>query len=237
MRNFWRAGVSISAEKAEKRWDTILLALCTGVVVTLFFYNRQPYTFASWLSRFDQPVYRTYEEYLLINCLLLLLPVAVLLSGGGRTAGYGAGVGNRWGWLVAGGCYLFMLPLLWWAAGRPDFQQTYPLYRMARYWLPALAYHELTYTFYLWCWELFFRGIFTSVCWRWLGWVGILLQAVAFMLLHVGKPGLEVAGSLVAGLVLGVLAVRAGSFLPGFACHALVSATMDLFVLRRTGTL
>ncbi|MCS7311256.1 MAG: CPBP family intramembrane metalloprotease, partial [Armatimonadetes bacterium] len=165
--------------------------------------------------------------------LLLLLPLVVLVSAGKAPRAYYVGTGDRWGWTVAAGCYLLMVPLLWWAAGRPDFQQTYPLYRPARYSLPPLLYHELTYTFYLWCWELFFRGVLTSVCWRWLGWKGIALQAAAFALLHVGKPPLEVAGSFVAGVVLGGVAVRTRSFLPGFACHALVSATMDLFVLFR----
>ncbi len=233
MRNFWRARVSESFGVAERRCDMMLFALTAAVIAVLYAYNRQPYTFASWLSGSAQPVYRSHEEYLLVNCLFLLLPLVAILPLPGRVSLYATGIGDRGGWLVAGGCYLFMLPLLWWASARPDFQQTYPLYRMARYWLPALWYHELTYTFYLWCWELFFRGILTSICWRWLGWAGIVLQAMAFMLLHLGKPAPEVAGSLVAGLVLGVLAVRSGSFLPGFACHALVSASMDVFVLMR----
>lgn len=234
MRNFGRAEVS---ESMEKRWDALLLALSVCVIAVLYAYNHQPYSFASWLYRSPQRLYRSHEEYLLINCLLLLLPLVVLLSAEGKLAPYGIGRGTRWGWKAAGGCYLLMLPLLWWAAGRSDFQQTYPLYRMARYVPTALLYHEITYIFYLWCWELFFRGVLTNICWRWLGWAGIVLQSLAFALLHVGKPVPEVAGSFVAGMVLGIIAVRARSFLPGFACHALVSATMDVFVLIRTSAL
>lgn len=234
MRNLWRAAVSESVGEKERRWDIALLVLCVGVLGTLYAYNRQPYTFTSWVAPLAPRTPRSHEEYLLLNCLLLLLPLMALVSGGRSLLPYYIGRGDRVGWRIATACYLLMVPLLWWAAGRPDFQQTYPLYRPARHDLTALLYHELTYTFYLWCWELFFRGVLTSICWRWLGWAGILLQAGAFALLHLGKPPLEVAGSLVAGIVLGALAVRTGSFLPGFACHALVSATMDLFVLIRT---
>ena len=234
MRNLRRAEVS---DSIEKRWDIGLLTICVGVIAMLYVYNHQPYSFTSWLYRSSPRVYRSHEEYLLLNCLALLLPLIALLSAGDRLASYGIGGGTRWGWKVAGVCYLLMLPLLWWAASHPDFQQTYPLYRMARYTTAALLYHELTYTFYLWCWELFFRGVLTGICWRWLGWAGIVLQSLAFALLHVGKPVPEVAGSFVAGMVLGGIAVRAGSFVPGFVCHALVSATMDVLVLLRTGAL
>lgn len=234
MRNLWRAEVSESIGAAEKRWDARLLALCVGIIATLYAYNRQPYSLASWLEPSARRVYRSHEEYLLVNCLMLLLPVIALVSAGGELRSYNVGRGNRWGWAVAGTCYLLMLPLLWWASARPDFQHTYPLYRPARYAMSALLYHELTYTFYLWCWELFFRAVLTSICWRWLGWTGIALQSLAFALLHIGKPMPEVAGSFVAGMVLGWIAVRARSFVPGFACHALVSATMDVLVLIRT---
>jgi membrane protease YdiL (CAAX protease family) len=233
MGNFWQAEVSESIGVAEKRWDAGLLALCLGAVGLLCAYNYQPYAFRSWIDPSVPRVYRSHEEYLLVNCLLLLLPLMVMVSADGILHSYNWGVGNQWGWVAAGTCYLVMLPFLWWASAQPDFQQTYPLYRPARGALSALLYHELTYTFYLWCWELFFRGVLTSIGWRWLGWWGIALQSLVFTLLHVGKPILEVAGSFVAGMVLGGIAVRARSFVPGFVCHALVSATMDLFVVMR----
>jgi membrane protease YdiL (CAAX protease family) len=233
MGNFWRAEVSESIGVTEKRWDAGLLALCLGVIATLYAYNHQPFALMSWVDPSASRVYRSHEEYLLVNCLALLLPMMVLVSAGGTLSLYNVGGGNRWGWAAAGVCYLFMLPLLWWASAQSDFQQTYPLYRPARSALSALLYHEMTYTFYLWCWEMFFRGVLTGIGWRWLGWWGIGLQSLAFALLHVGKPLPEVMGSFVAGMVLGGIAVRARSFVPGFVCHALVSATMDVFVLMR----
>jgi membrane protease YdiL (CAAX protease family) len=233
MGNFWRAEVSESIGVTEKRWDSGLLALCLGIITVLYAYNHQPYAFVNWIDPSASRVYRSHEEYLLVNCLTLLLPMMVLVSAGGTLSLYNVGGGNRWGWAAAGVCYLFMLPLLWWASAQSDFQQTYPLYRPARSALSALLYHEMTYTFYLWCWEMFFRGVLTGIGWRWLGWWGIGLQSLAFALLHVGKPLPEVMGSFVAGMVLGGIAVRARSFVPGFVCHALVSATMDVFVLMR----
>lgn len=233
MRGRWQASNPGSDGQVAWQWDIVLSVVGIGVIIFLFAYNRQPYAMLSWLAPAEPHLLRTHEEYLLVNCLLLLLPLLLLLSCGKETEPYLLTGGNRWGWIMAGGCYLLMLPLLWWAAGRADFQQTYPLYRFARQSLAAFGYHLLTYTFYLWCWEMFFRGVLTSIGWRRLGWLGVALQAAAFALLHFGKPSLEVAGSLIAGLVLAWIAIRARSFLPGFACHALVSATMDVFVLIR----
>lgn len=163
MGNFWQAEVSESIGVAEKRWDAGLLALCLGVMAMLYAYNHQPSAFMGWIDPSLPRVYRSHEEYLLVNCLALLLPVMILMSAGGKLSLYHMGAGNRWGWAAAGACYLLMLPLVWWASAQPDFQQTYPLYRPARSALSALLYHELTYTFYLWCWELFFRGDRKSV--------------------------------------------------------------------------
>lgn len=235
MRNIDEPGVSENTEGGEKRWEAGLLALCIAVAALLFAYNRQPLSFASWIVPSGEVILRSHEEYLLLNCCLLLLPLMILLSVGKSPEVYGMSRSTRWGWGAAAVCYILMLPLLWWASGQPDFQHTYPLYRLARRSLPALLYHELTYMFYLWCWELFFRGVLTSICWRWLGWVGLTLQALIFALLHVGKPVPEVFGSFIAGMVLAVIAVRARSFIPAFVCHALVSASMDILVLWRTG--
>jgi hypothetical protein len=49
--------------------------------------------------------------------------------------------------------------------------------------------------------------------------------------MHVGKPGPEAIGSIVAGIALGIIALRNRSFIPGAILHWAVAVTLDLFAL------
>jgi membrane protease YdiL (CAAX protease family) len=49
--------------------------------------------------------------------------------------------------------------------------------------------------------------------------------------MHAGKPGPEAIGSIVAGVALGILALRNRSFIPGAILHWSVAATLDIFAL------
>jgi membrane protease YdiL (CAAX protease family) len=117
-------------------------------------------------------------------------------------------------------------------AGRTTlFQAMYPLRALVREEPRYLLYYELSYGFYFFCWEWFFRGFLLFGLARGVGRWAILLQAVPFGFLHWGKPWPEIAGSFVAGLILGELALRARSFLPCFALHWLIALGMDLSAL------
>ena len=64
------------------------------------------------------------------------------------------------------------------------------------------------------------------------------LQALPSTLLHYGHPWSETLMALPFGLVLGWLALAAGSLLPGLALHAAAGLFLDLFILlRRAGGL
>ena len=89
-------------------------------------------------------------------------------------------------------------------------------------------YWELSYGFYFFLWEWFFRGFLLFGLRRGFGRHAIWLQAIPFGLLHWGKPPLEMASAFPGGLLLGLLAWRAESFLPCFALHWAIAATMDV---------
>ena len=68
--------------------------------------------------------------------------------------------------------------------------------------------------------------------------LAVIVQCLPFALLHVGKPELESIGSILAGLYLGVLALRANSMLPCAILHIAAALTMDLLAtLNRMGHL
>jgi membrane protease YdiL (CAAX protease family) len=56
----------------------------------------------------------------------------------------------------------------------------------------------------------------------------VLVQVAPFTVMHFGKPELEALGSVVAGVALGLLALRTRSFWYGALTHAVVAVTMDV---------
>ncbi len=221
----------------KSEWWVVLLG--TLILAFLFVYNQQPYTVYSlhWLGlNPENPTLRSWEEYLLVNSAMLLwLPVLVLAFWGkGELSHYGLarGDGAR-GALYALLMYLPMVVVVYFASMRPDFQAYYPLDKRVLTDYAYAVYFQLIYGYYLFCWEFFFRGFLTFGLYRWLGWWGVGVQALAFALMHYGKPTPEIIGSFFAGIILAWLALRVKSFLPCFWVHWAVSMTMDLMLIWR----
>jgi membrane protease YdiL (CAAX protease family) len=213
--------------------ETLLIAIVGAAVLAFIFkYNLQ---LRSVYDMSPNGRYRTWDEYLLVNITLLVMPMMtlVLLVTRKPLSDYGVAASNRQGWVLTGWSLLAMTPLLLIASRYPVFQQFYPMQPMAGNSLPYLIYFEATYTFYLLTWEMFFRGFLTFGLARGMGnWPAILIQAVAFAILHIGKPLPEVAGSFVGGAALGWVALRSGSFVPCWIIHAVVSTAFNLLCIQ-----
>jgi len=211
-------------------WSVLVLGAL--IVACLTRYNLQPYP--AWATG-PAGGWRSWEEFLLVNVTGLVLLPALLMLGvlrepasrfGVRPASSGAG-------RIALVLYVLMLPVLLYASRMPAFQSYYPMRSMAAYSWRYFVYFELTYGLYMLCWEFFYRGFLTlGLARAFHPAVAIGLQAVAFGVMHAGKPAPEVAGSFVAGVALGMVALRARSFMPCFALHWAVSVTFDVLVIR-----
>jgi len=207
---------------------TVGLTVCAG----LLFYNLQPCS----VSDLAQPctAVRTWEEYLLVNITgLMLVPIVSIFA----LPREGPQLFGWWrprppSWRMAGTLYLLMVVPLAIASRRPEFLSYYPLRPEAAYSWPVFWYHEATYGLYMLAWEFFFRGYLTfGLARRLSNATAVGIQAVLFGLMHYGKPGLEVAGSFLAGVVLGHLALRGRSFYHCFALHWACSVTFDVLVI------
>jgi membrane protease YdiL (CAAX protease family) len=204
----------------KNRWISGLVALVGfAILVLLFRYNKQPHS---------------YEEYLVTNIAALFwLPivlVTVVMRKEPASFGFRAGDAGQ-GYRLAAILYAVLLPVLVIAARMPVFQQYYPIQKQAARDLAFFGYFELTYGMYLFCWEFFFRGFLLFGIGRTLGAWSVLVQAIAFGFMHFGKPFPEFAVSFLAGIILGMLALRAKSFLPGFMLHWVAAVTFDIFVI------
>jgi len=72
---------------------------------------------------------------------------------------------------------------------------------------------------------------------RTMGSAAIFVMAVPYCMIHYGKPYLEAHGAIVAGVVLGSLAMRTRSIYAGFLLHITVAVGMDLLSLYKRGAI
>lgn len=157
----------------------------------------------------------------------LLFPKDSLLDMGLRLRGFFSHL-----WLY-GVCLLVVVPAVFIVAREPDFGNYYPFYKLSsRSWLDFLAW-EAMYFLQFFALELFFRGFIIGALRRTLGASAIFAMAVPYCMIHYGKPYLEAHGAIVAGIVLGSLAMRTRSIYAGFLVHITVAFLMDFSALSR----
>jgi len=132
---------------------------------------------------------------------------------------------------IYGVCLLFVLPAIWLVSHQPDFGTYYPFYKNAsRSYFDLLAWEGIYFVQFLGL-ELFFRGLWLGALRRSLGSGAIFSMCVPYCMIHFGKPYLEANGAIVAGVVLGSLAMRTKSIYAGFLVHVTVALLMDLLAL------
>ncbi len=97
-----------------------------------------------------------------------------------------------------------------------DFGNYYPFYKLAsRSWFD-FAMWEGIYWLQFFSLELFFRGWIVGALRKSFGAGAIFVMAAPYCMIHYGKPYLEAHGAIVAGVVLGSLAMRTRSIYSGF---------------------
>lgn len=125
-----------------------------------------------------------------------------------------------------------MILLTYPSASMPQFVAEYPLNKGAGSSAIAFALHAVSYLFFYAGWEFFFRGFMQFGLRAQLGdWNAILVQTLASCLLHIGKPDGEIFGSIVGGIVWGIVVFRSRSLLYVLILHWLLGVSLDAFIL------
>jgi membrane protease YdiL (CAAX protease family) len=206
--------------------DALIVAAVASLSFILGYYLRvRPAWFA--------PGYREAAFYLGRGLIFFIVPMLSLVPLKLTSAAVGFSLRNPGRWLRdVGLLYLVMLPLLVWAAYQPSFQRAYPYFGFAREGLAAFLAGLGVRLVGMFCWEFIMRGYLLFGLERRIGAAAaIAVQTIPFAILHFGKPLPEAAGSIVAGVALGILAVRNRSFIPGVVLHFAVAATLDVLAL------
>ena len=192
------------------------------------------------------------NKYIVGNAMLLLwvpmLTVFFVFRGDMKDFGMKLPENGKWIWSVTAVCMLAIVFILYAPSKWPQFQDYYPIFKQFRHSDPIfwtvnpfkedfgkMFFAEASYGFYMFCWEFFFRGYLTCAMSKTFGLWAVLIQAVPFMILHIGKPVEEVISSFFAGIILGLIAYYGKSFLPAFIIHYWVSIMFDIMVIFNRG--
>jgi membrane protease YdiL (CAAX protease family) len=157
----------------------------------------------------------------------LMFPKDSLLDMGLRIKGF---LSHLW---IYGLCLAVVIPAMLVVASQPDFGTYYPFYKGSSRSVFDFLSWELMYGVQFLALELFFRGWMLGALRRSMGSAAVFAMAVPYCMIHYGKPYLETHGAIVAGIVLGSLALRTRSIYAGFLVHVTVAFAMDFLALYR----
>jgi uncharacterized protein len=127
--------------------------------------------------------------------------------------------------------FLLVLPFVIGAAQFRAFYYTYPFYKWANRSAADFWIWEALYALQFVSLEFFFRGFMLKALRPRFGAAAIFVMVVPYCMIHFGKPMAETLGAIVAGLVLGTLAMRTRSIWGGAVIHIAVALTMDLLAV------
>jgi hypothetical protein len=183
-------------------------------------------------DRFFSTLYWFSADGFLMLIIPLLLILVVLKE---KPTVYGFTIGDHKFGLASSGVFiLIMIPVVWIASGSETFTKAYPQagIRVKEH-IPVLLYYELFVGFYMLAWEFFWRGYMLFGLKDKFGYYAVFIQMIPFVILHRGKPEIEVFASIFAGLILGIQALRANSFIYCFVVHWVIMIFLDVISVLR----
>lgn len=165
--------------------------------------------------------------YVVVPLLMwrIFYPQHSVLDMGLRTKGF---FSHLWLYALCLACVFAAMAIL---SKQEDFLAYYPFYKASsRSWLDYLAWEAMYFAQFL-ALEFYFRGWMLEVLRKRMGAASIFVMAVPYCMVHYGKPYLEAHGAIIAGVVLGSLAMRTRSIYAGFLVHITVAGLMDYYAL------
>jgi membrane protease YdiL (CAAX protease family) len=182
-----------------------------------------------WTGLGDLQLFRYWWKETACFVLLMVIPMAFMRIFAGwslRDLGLRLrGTKNEFGLILV--LWLAFLPVLWFVSDLPEFAKTYPQVRSSQTDMTIFIAHHAYYFVYWMGWEFFYRGLLLFGFARDYGSKAVLLSTFPFVVMHYGKPPIEMMAAIVAGFILCGIALRSRSILPGVVLHWLVQMSMD----------
>lgn len=241
----WRA-IDAEYRDPDTPWwhvPCVLVTVCLAVTLERYYGGDHMFPrlgeLRRWFDFIGPPGLRPHVYWgffkLINDGLLPVLCIKLLLRG--RVRDYGLAWPDRREWMVAGALFLVVMPFVIGASFTTTFQGAYPRYGHAARSFTHLFVWEGVYGAQFFLLEFFYRGFMLMALARRFGSHAIFVMIVPYAMIHFTKPLAETLGSIVAGVVLGTVALRSRSILGGFAIHCGVAWSMDVLAMLQKGSL
>jgi hypothetical protein len=186
------------------------------IASVIFIYINRTYHSAS----FKEFIYKESIFYLLLPLIVALIigysPKAVGITLGDRKKAF------RYIWML----FIAAVPFMIVGSRMDAFQQYYPRFHYGN-WAEFAAW-ELRVGLLMLATEFFYRGFLMMGTKESIGRWSILLQAIPYAYVHLGKPMLEVYYSFFAGIAFGYVDYESRSIFPSFFLHWTTSIIFDI---------
>ena len=187
--------------------ETIVIVVASMVLLVEWYHAFTPLGDAAMSAALERAV------------LYGLVPLAALLVLGERPSTYGLRIGAwRIGLVACVTAAAVATPVILVASGWTDVHAYYHRDSLNIGLVLAGSTLELSAA------EFLYRGFLMMALIRWCGPIGVVLAAVPFAFMHLGKPELETLSTIFGGIGFGWLAWRTGSVLYGAALHVYILA-------------
>ena len=128
---------------------------------------------------------------------------------------------------------LLMALLIWFVSASEEFTQSYPSLKTAADFSLQFLIYEIALLIYLIAWEFIWRGYMLFGLEEKFGYYAVFIQMIPFVIMHAGKPFIEMLGAIPGGIFLGVLALRTRSIFYGVIIHFFVMLFIDAISILR----
>jgi len=174
------------------------------------------------LEQYHSPGLR-WSDGLFYYAFLPLATIVILLRKNPLDFGLRLGNIRLWGIYVAITC-IVAIPILLITSRFSSFENYYTVsdFDLPTYFLEMAAY--------LCGWEFIFRGFMLFGLKERFKEGSIFIQMIPFLLLHLGKPEIEVISCIPIGIFFGYVVYRGNSYWPAFLIHLYINVLMRIFV-------
>jgi len=210
--------------------------LSVAVITFVSIHYASPNFFRRMFDTDDDKFFSTIYWFSADGFLMLVIPLILILAVlREKPSDFGFRIGDyKFGLASSAVFVVIMVPVIWIASGSETFAKAYPQAGIrVKENISVLLYYELFVGFYMIAWEFFWRGYMLFGLKAKFGYYAVFIQMIPFVILHRGKPEIEVFASIFAALVLGIQALRANSFIYCFFVHWLVMIFIDIISVLR----
>lgn len=220
-------------KKLDRKILIVFISVAVLQTVSYYYTSRRFFRYNYFEQmQFDKNVFLYEYIYWFVGDFLTLfiLPVLIIkLLLKEKLTNYGVRVGDYKIGLKYSLVFLaIMIPIVWFVSANKDFINTYPQLSDVKYSWSIFILFEAGILLYMIAWEFIWRGFMLFGLEEKFGYYSVLIQMIPFLILHNGKPSPETFGAIIAGLALGILALKTRSVLYCIITHAGVMFSIDL---------